>query len=186
VRAIPAAVLPIAALALGTALSACDGEPLLSPQIVSDTVTIAVPDAPSGLASAIDLVRIAPPYTLRRRPEQLQDSQQWDFALRRTDGGLALRPIVPVGGGRGAGLARSGTDWDALTSAPRPVQAYLFETVPLEEGATFVARSRQYGGSGMACVKFAKLQVLALDVVAGTAHLRVVVNENCEDERLTA
>jgi hypothetical protein len=182
-RAIPAAVLSIGVLAFGSALAACDGGPLLAPQIVSDTVTISVPDTPTGLASALDLVRVAPPFTIRRRPELSADAEQWDFALRSVDGGLALRPITPLSGFRGAGIAVSAVPFDQLTTAPRGVPPYRFETTALVQGATYVARSRQYGG---ACVKYAKIEVVTLDVAAGTAHLRMAINENCEDERLTA
>lgn len=186
-RAIPAFLSLLALAALGAGVTACDDNSLLSePRIVSDTVALAVPVAGGAVASAIDLVRLAPPFSFRRFPEQFSDAQQWDVALRRTEGGLALRPFsVPGAGLRGAGIAVASADFDQLSRAPRGTAQYRFETTPIAAGATYVLRSRQYGGqAGGVCVKYAKLKVVEMDAAAGTARFAVAVNENCEDERL--
>ncbi len=188
-RAIPAAVVLFCSAVLGAGLSACgDNAAFAEPRIVADTVTLAVPVEGSVLPSAIDLVREVPPFTFRRFPEQVADAQQWDLALRRSGAGLALRPLaVPGGGVRGTGIAAATTDYDQLSRAPRGTAAYAYETIAITQGATYVARSRQYAaGPGAACSKYAKLKVLALDAAAGTARIAVAVNENCEDERLTS
>lgn len=182
-RAIPAVVILLPFLALGPALAACGDSTGVQRLILSDTLTVGVPGAVGNPASAIDLVRIAPPYTLLRRPEQIADAQQWDFALRESGGGLALRPYAPEGGGlRGAGIALSSTDYDRLERAPRGTGPYTYATMPLTEGATYVVRSRQYGGG---CAKYGKLKVVDLDAAEGTARIALTLNDGCEDERLT-
>lgn len=178
-RAIPAAVLLLLALA---PLAACGDATGLELSLASDTVTVAVPDAPSGEATAIDLVRTAPPFTLLRRPERVEDAEQWDFALRRSGGTLALRPYDPLSPAlRGAGIAVATRDYDQLDRAPRGTGPYGTETIELTEGTTYVARSRQYGGG---CANYAKFKVVDLDVAAGTVELAVTLNDRCEDDRL--
>lgn len=183
-RAIPAVVLLLPFLALGPALAGCGDSTGVRRIVLSDTLTLGVPGAPGNPATAIDLVRIAPPFSLLRRPELVVDAQQWDFALRATEGGgFALRPYAPTGGGgRGAGIAPSATDYDRLNAAPRGTSPYQYTTLPIAEGATYVARSRQYGGG---CAKYAKMKVVALDAAAGTARIALTLNDGCEDERLT-
>jgi hypothetical protein len=183
VRAIPAVVVLLPFLALGPALAACGDSTGVERLILSDTLTVGVPGAAGNPASAIDLVRIAPPYTLLRRPEQIVDAQQWDFALRESGGGFALRPYAPEGGGlQNAGIARSSTDYDQLDNAPRGTGPYTYEAVAIAEGATYAVRSRQYGGG---CAKYGKLKVVELDAAEGTARIALTLNDGCEDERLT-
>jgi hypothetical protein len=190
VRAIPATVLLLSLGAAGAALAACGDNPgFAEPRIFSDTVTIALPEEGAAHGSAIDLVRERPPFTMVRRPELAEDAQQWDFALRRTEAGaLALRPYTAPGSQlRGAGIAESSVDFDRLTRAPREVGAYRYETTEIAQGATYLLRSRQYGGgAGFLCVKFGRARVLEVDAAAGTARLVVAVNENCDDERLVS
>lgn len=179
VRAIPAAAVLLLALA---PLAACDDSTGLQLALTADTVTIAVPGGPDELATALDFVRIAPPFTMLRRPERTGDAEQWDFALRRTDaGGFALRPYTPVGPGRGAGIALSPTPYEQLDRAPRGTGPYDFETIRIAMGATYVARSRPYGAG---CANYAKLKVVGLDGDAGTARFAVTLNDRCEDDRL--
>lgn len=166
-------------------LSACEDNGFLADVLLStDTVTIGLPGGP--LASALDLVRETGTSPLLRRPETLADAQSWDLALRRTEGGgLALRPYEATGTGlRGASIAIADRDYDRAEKAPRPIGAYSSATMPLSAGATYYVRTRQFTGFGV-CHKFAKIKAVALDVAAGTATIAVVINENCDDERLT-
>ena len=184
VRVIPAAAVLLSLAAAAAGLSGCDDNSMFAEaRIITDTVTIAVPGSPSGLHSALDLVREAPPFALLRRPERTEDAQQWDLALRRVEGGLALRPYSAPGSGlRGAGLAPAGTDFDRLERAPRGIPPYQYEQLAISEGASYVFRSRIYGGG---CTKYAKGRILETDLEAGTARMVIAINENCEDERLT-
>ncbi|MBW3572823.1 MAG: hypothetical protein KY467_17140 [Gemmatimonadetes bacterium] len=167
-------------------LGACGDDPLFPEVRLSvDTVTLTVPGGTAP--SAIDLVRIQPPFTILRRPELVQDAGEWDVALRATEaGGLVLRPFGQPGSPlRGAGLLATTRDYDSIDEAPRTVSAYLGDPVPATVGAVYFIRSRQYpaGGGGL-CVNYAKAKVLAVDAAAGTAQLALTINDNCDDERL--
>lgn len=166
-------------------LGACGDDPLFPDVMISvDTVTVTVPG--STAPSAIDLVRTQPPFSLLRSPELIRDAGEWDFALRRgASGGLVFLPFDQPGSPlRGAGLTRSTRGFDALAEAPRAVGAYGGDPLPVTVDAVFLLRSRQYPQSGALCVNYAKARVLAVDEAAGTAEMAIVINDNCDDERL--
>ncbi|HEX6039171.1 hypothetical protein [Longimicrobium sp.] len=171
-------------LACAPLLSACDENGLLSELILSpDTATVALPGASVG--SALDIVRTQRDR-LVRRPELLEDAEQWDVALRRTEAGtLVLRPFIPVGGGlRGAGLAVSNEAFEQIEDAPRGDGAYGTTPLPVTVNGVYLLRSRQFSGTGFVCVKYAKLKAVAVDEAAGTARFAMVINDGCDDERL--
>lgn len=179
------AVLTTALFASSALLGACGDDSLFPDvQLSTDTVTITVPG--TGQASALDLVRLQPPFSLLRRPELLTDATEWDIALRRGDAGLVLRPYEGTASAlRGAGIRVAGQDYDRITEAPRATSAYASTPLPATVGSTFFFRSRQYPSQGgVLCVNYAKAKVLATDVTLGTAQIALVLNTNCEDERL--
>ena len=148
-------------------------------------VTLTVPGG--DVASALDLARVQPPYTLLRRPELVRDASSWDFALRRTEaGGLALRPYdAPGSPYRGAGIVATTEDFDRINEAPRSTGRYGEEPAPVAVGTTWYLRSRQYPAvTGQICLKYAKARALEVDAAAGTVKLALVLNDNCDDERL--
>lgn len=170
------------ALPLSLALGACEETSLFGEvRLVADTVTVGTPTGPSGLPSAIDIAREAGIEPLLSRPETLTDAGRWDFAVRQASAGapVVLRAFRPVQGTGAAGIAPSSRDFDQVDEAPRG-GGYQSEPVTLVQGATYLLRSRRYS----ACVSYGKAKVLALDAAQGTATLALVVNENCDDERL--
>ena len=175
------------ALPLAAVLTACEDDPFVTETLLTrDTVSIGLPAGAEALPSALDLVRGQDP-SLLRYPELVFHAEQWDFALRRpTAGSLALRPYTAPGSGlRPAGIATASGDFEAIAEAPRTASSYSTETVPIALNASYFLRSRQALLSvGATCFKYAKVKVLALDAAAGTAQLVVVINENCDDERL--
>jgi hypothetical protein len=172
-------------LACAPLLSACEENGLLAELILSpDTATVALPGASVG--SALDIVRTQRDR-LVRRPELLEDAEQWDVALRRNEAGaLVLRPFVPVSGSglRGAGLALASEAFEQIDEAPRGDGAYSTAPVAVSAGASYFLRSRQFSGNGIVCVKYAKLRVVSVDQTAGTARFAMVINDGCDDERL--
>ncbi|HEU0077976.1 MAG TPA: hypothetical protein VFQ76_10035 [Longimicrobiaceae bacterium] len=168
------------------ALGACGDDPLFPDVLLTiDTVTLTVPE--SNLASALDLARIQPPYILLRRPELVRDASAWDFALRRTEGGgLALRPFdAPGSPYRGSGIATTTEDFDRIDEAPRGNARYSQALAPVSVGTVWYMRSRQYpSATGQICLKYAKARALEVDAAAGTVKLALVLNDNCDDERL--
>lgn len=179
------AVLLSVLFASGALLGACGDDPLFPDvALTTDTVTLTVPG--TDLPSALDLVRIQPPFTLLRRPELVRDAGEWDIALRREGGALVLRPYEAPGSPyRGAGVARASEDFDRISDAPRGNSSYSATGVPATQGAAYFMRSRQYPtSSGQLCVNFAKARLLTVDAAAGTAQVAIVLNDNCDDERL--
>jgi hypothetical protein len=170
-------------LACAPLLGACDDNGLLSELILSpDTATVALPG--SSVGSALDIVRTTS-NRLVRMPERLEDAEQWDVALRRTEAGaLVLRPYIPVSGARGAGLAPTSEAFEQIDEAPRGDGSYSSNPVLVTAGATYFLRSRQFSGNGLVCVKYAKLKVVTVDPAAGTARFAMVINDGCDDERL--
>ncbi|HEX2078732.1 MAG TPA: hypothetical protein VHG08_13510 [Longimicrobium sp.] len=169
------------------ALGACGDDPLFPDVLlVVDTVTLTVPGA--DRASALDLARVQPPYTLLRRPELVRDASAWDFALRRTEAGLALRPYdAPGSPYRGAGIAVASEDFDRINEAPRANNRYSQEMAPVAAGTVWYMRSRQFpSNTGGICLKYAKAKALEVDAAAGTVKMVVALNDNCDDERLEA
>ena len=165
-------------------LGACGDDPLFPDvQITTDTVTLTVPG--DLKPSALDIARATLPFTLLRRPELVQDAGEWDIALRRTGAGLVFLPFGEPGSPfRGAGIRTTTDDYDTIDEAPRAVTAYGTQAVPVTVNQVYLFRSRQYGTSGGVCVNYARAKVLATDVAAGTARLAIVINRNCDDERL--
>lgn len=171
-------------LASSALLGACGDDPLFPDVMISvDTVTVTVPG--STAPSAIDLVRTQPPFSLLRSPELIRDAGEWDITLRRGASGLVFLPFDQPGSPlRGAGITRSNRGFDDLAEAPRAVGAYGETPLPVTADAVFLLRSRQYPQSGSLCVNYAKAKVLAVDEAAGTAEVAIVINDNCDDERL--
>jgi hypothetical protein len=166
-------------------LGACGDDPLFPDvALTTDTVTLTVPGAQAP--SALDLIRIQPPFALLRHPELVRDAGEWDIALRRGETGLVLRPYdAPGSPYRGAGLTRAEGDYDGITEAPRATSAYASTPLAAAQGNVFFFRSRQYPSQGGAlCFNFAKARILELNAAAGTARVALVINDNCEDERL--
>lgn len=172
----------LAALAGTPLLTACDDNSFLGELVLSaDTATIGLPGSAQG--SALDLVRATSGARLIRRPERVEDSEQWDVSLRRAESGaLVLRPFDPSASQTGgAGIAAAPANFDAIDEAPRGTSNYSQEDVPATPNAVYFVRSRAFSG---VCYKYAKLKVLEADPAAGTVRLAMVINEGCDDERL--
>lgn len=167
-------------------LSACDDSGLLGTLILSsDTTAIGLPGG-NAEGSAIDIVRSSGDFDLVRNPERLTDAEQWDFALRSTGTGFVFRPFTPVASSlRGAGMAVSTRSFEALEDAPRGNSSYSSDPVPVTLNGVYLLRSRQFLSGSSVCVKYAKLRVVEINQAASTVRFAVVINEGCDDERLT-
>jgi hypothetical protein len=176
----------VAALAASSSLLvACGDDPLLPDvQLSTDTVTLTIPG--SLEPSALDLARATLPFTLLRRPELVQDAAEWDIALRSTGAAaLSFLPFDQPGSPyRGAGIRISNDDFDNIDEAPRAVTAYGDDAVAVTLNTTYIFRSRQYPTQGGLCVNYARAKVVAVNPAAGTAQVAIVINRNCDDERL--
>jgi hypothetical protein len=172
-----------AVLPLALATQACDNSlGLADPTIARDSsMILSAPTASDSIPSALDI-----PGFSRRRPEQLGDSQEWDFALRQEGTVLRLVPnSFPVATRRPL-IFRSTESFAAIDRAPTARSAYGDSAVVLEEGAVYVMRSRHYSVGGGTCYAFGKMQVLDLNPAAGTAEFKLQANLGCVDARLEA
>jgi hypothetical protein len=164
----------------------------LNPVLVSDTVTVAAPlPQTAGLPTALDVTSDgAFGINGGRFPELIRDALQWDFAVRIQSGQLVLVPAQGIGvtGSRAALTPPiAGAVFEDLREAPGQRTFSVDSAIAMVEGAVYVARSREATGSfGSACVQFAKMQALDVNVAAGTVHFRVVTNERCGDPRLVS
>lgn len=182
--------LPLLALVLlaplAGALSACEGNSLFGEaRLRADTVTIAAPTSGTDLPTAIDLVRQRGVEPIESFPEFPGDANRWDFVVRQQGGQLVLRPFEPIEGGQGAGSARATRDFDQITEAPRGTGEYSDQPAALALNATYYLRSRPWSTGYQRCVTYAKAKVTALNPAAQTVSLALVINENCDDERLS-
>jgi hypothetical protein len=183
------AVVP--ALALALALGACNDPNAfeVNPIIIDDTVSLALPGVDAAVGTALDITSPSgsPMVMGARFPERAADATQWDFALRREDGALVLLPTGALGFESGAGITEPITDraFADIREAPRSTDFVTDHAVALQSGAVYVARSRQFPCGFSRANQFARIEPLALDVAAGTARLRVVTNQVCNDTRLT-
>ena len=173
-------------LACTPLLSACGDNGLLAELILSpDTAVIGLP-AGNASGSAIDFVRASGDFDLVRNPERVADAEQWDIALRSTASGLVFRPFVPVASNlRGSEISVATRSFDDIDDAPRGNSSYTREPVPVTANGVYLVRSRQFTSSGVLCVKYAKMRVLELNTALQTVRVAVVINEGCDDERLS-
>lgn len=170
------AVLPLAATA------ACEDNSFFNEATFrADTLVLRAPTAAGADApSALDASR---PSTVS--PERPQFAGAWDYALRQSGSTFTLLPVVTRARSLRPGLARSNDPFDQIDEASRNRAAYADSSVTLVQGAAYTFRTRQYRTDFGECFNYGKLQVVSLDPAAGTARLFVMVNANCDDERLT-
>jgi hypothetical protein len=169
-------------LPLALAAACGDSTGLGDPRILVDSsATLSVPTATDTIPSALDMPR----FTLRR-PEQLADAQEWDFALRNVGGVLKLTPNPFTSESRRPLIARSTAAFASLDKAPTARSAYGDTAITVQSGAVYLMRSRTYSTGVGSCYSYGKLQVTALDLVAENATFIFQVNTGCADDRLEA
>jgi hypothetical protein len=178
-------LLIFAAALSAPAVAACDdptsflNEPTLRADsaLVVRAPTAAGPDAPSAFNGAGPTVV---------SPERPQFAGQYDFALRQSGGTFRFVALETPTRGARPGIMASTTPFENIDEASRRRSEYSDSSLVLATGASYIYRTRQYQSPVGPCFNYGKLKVLALDPALGTASLQVLVNLNCDDERLTA
>jgi hypothetical protein len=181
------AVLTLLASALLT--GACDSTDFrIDPLLYTDTVEIAVPTAENAdLPSALDVTVYSGELRGGAFPERASQAGEWDFALRRREGGLAFVPGTVLGLRTQASLTRALEDetFESLIEAPGRTSLVRDSAVVLRQGAVYAARSRIFTTLfGTTCEQYAKFQPLAIDPSLGRVRLQITTNERCSDPRL--
>jgi hypothetical protein len=171
------------AFALAAPLAACNDDPYGLNQVIiaADTVKLAAPTADSlTVGSALDVTST----NATRFPERSSDALAWDVALRVSGGQLYLRPYPGSVSQIGAGIVGPTSDVFADVKTAPSRNQYGDTTVVVQEGKTYLVRSRQFGESGIVCVRYSKITPVEVKPAAGTVRLAVATNVGCNDRRL--
>ena len=178
-----------AVLVTGTACSDSTGFEF-QPALVGDTVEVVAPtQASAEQPTALDITSDgAGSIWGGRFPHLSRDAEAWDFAVRVEDGEIVLVPGPAIGLTQSSAAltdALVGETFESLREAPGQGQFVTDAGVAMRVGNVHVARSRQVPfGFLQACVMYAKLEPLLVDVSTGQLRVNVVTNENCQDLRL--
>lgn len=177
--------LPLLALALLSA--ACD-DPFANPAWSDrpDTLTVysGMRAEYAGMPSAVNLTGN---FLTLVAIDDLGAATEWDFMLGEEGGALLWVPQSVVPGledSRSSIAETDATTLDAVSRAPSGSDAYTKEPVALEEGAIYVLRSRRSSTCYTRGSNYAKMEVIALDPVLGTAQVAIVRNPYCDDRDL--
>jgi hypothetical protein len=171
------------AFALAASLGACNNDPygLNAVTLAADTVKLAAPTADSAnVGSAFDVTST----TGARFPERSADAQAWDFSVRQVGAQLYFRPYPGSQNQVGAGIIGPTSDVFADVKTAPSRNQYGDTAVVVQEGKTYLLRSRQFGESGVVCVRYSKITPVEVKPAAGTVRLAYATNVGCNDRRL--
>jgi hypothetical protein len=173
-------------LPLALAVAACDdpfGPQFWNPTPHTVTLYSASRAEYTGLVSAFDL---GSDPVLPISIEAPGATGNWDFVLIDLQDGLALLPAGALEGlsARSRIGVIEGTDFLAVTEAPRDTAAYSAGAVPLRTGVVYVMRSRRSSCGFSSGFRYAKMQPLEIDVARGIVNLAIVRNPFCDDRAL--
>lgn len=175
---------PFAAAAVVLAVGACEDDPFqIKWSAAPDTVllySLARPEL--NLPSAFNfnnrrLVEVEAPTA----------TGTWDLALDTEGEQLVFLPPGALNiNSRARIAALPGMTFDEVQRAPQDTAAYVVEeAVPVSLNTVYVIQTSQSrDGFGRACVFFAKLEPLEIDVSAGTLRFVFDANPVCNDPRL--
>ncbi len=148
--------------------------------------------APAGVENVVDTVTlyalrgtdVTKPsgYFLPTRSAVRTDQPGFDVAFDISDGGTpTLYPAGALGLTREPGLLKVTASFGDVTSAPINNDYNTIDPLPIPVGTVFVARSASYGGDCLltALPRYGKFHVLAVDPVARSVTLEVLVDPNC-------
>ena len=112
----------------------------------------------------------------------------WDFALDTQGGQLVFLPPGALGVTSKARITTlPGVAFDEVREAPQDTAVYTgVNAVPVQAGTIYVFRTAQSQGAfGTACVYYAKLEPVNIDVAGGTLTFMFDSSPVCNDLRLT-
>jgi hypothetical protein len=174
-----AARVPLLAAVL--ALAACDDE-------LIDPTWLAAADTAILFSLARPELELESAFSFTDRTtvpiEQPGTATAWDVALDTRTGQLVLLTPNALGiNSRARIAALPGQTFDLVQEAPADTLLYTATMpVPLQLNAVYVVRTGARTGG---CSSYAKLQPLAIDVVAGRLEFKYDTNPFCNDRRLS-
>ncbi|MFV1987156.1 MAG: hypothetical protein ACC682_07730 [Gemmatimonadota bacterium] len=167
-------------VALGLTVSACNdpfsGFLLDVPDTPSDAMLFDFETGRLQDPSAFDVVG-----NTVARPDQ---TTQWDFVFRIVNGFGQLLPFSALTDSlHEAGLIKATMSFEEVLSAPD--EGYEQQSaVAITEGDVFIVRSRRDRTQFLICSQYMKMEILEIDLEAGTLMLRYLRNPNCGDQVL--
>jgi hypothetical protein len=116
------------------------------------------------------------------RAARVDQTNQWDFLYFVTAEGT--HQLVPFGALADSltdsGLQQVSESFEGLGEAPS--EDYTIDVpIPISEGDVLAARSRADPNSFIVCRRYAKIEILEIDVAEKRLTFRALVNPNCED-----
>jgi hypothetical protein len=181
VRAVYPVVAALALLPLAAGLTACD-DPFSDALnfIRLDSLTLAAANGPSTLATAVDVaVQNRPSF-----PELPAQAGLWDLQVRQSGSTFYLVPNPGSGGFRGSGVQKTARTLENPGSASRKAADYTRTQVAVAAGDVYYVQSRQQNPECGTVPKYGMVKVVSLVADSGVAHLAVLSNQTCNDERL--
>jgi hypothetical protein len=180
VRAVFGAVAALVLLPTAAALTGCS-DPFGSGNFIKrDSLTVASANGPSTRPSAVN-VAVGNSLVF---PELPSAAGQWDLQVRQTGGTFFLVPNPGNGSYRGAGLQKTTRTLDDPGEAPIESASYTRTAVAVAAGDVYYVQTRQQNPECGLLPKFAILEVVSVVADSGLAHVAVVSNQACNDERL--
>ena len=180
-RAVFPAVAALVLLPLAAGLAACsDPSGANSVFLRLDSLTLASVNGPSTLATAVD-VALANSLAFPERPA---GAGNWDFQLRQSGSAFFLVPNPGNGSFRGSGLQKTSRTLENPGDAPRQSDTYTRTEVAVAAGDVFYVQARQQTPNCGTLPIFGILKVVSTVADSGVAHIAVVSNQSCGDERL--
>ncbi|WP_419161837.1 hypothetical protein [Candidatus Palauibacter sp.] len=169
-RLLAALVFTLATLACDDPFAAFLGDVPLAPTEVTlyDYVTARLEDPP-----AFDVVLAI--------PARVDQTLNWDFLFQIRGGVPELVPFsAATDSVTDSGLRITSERFEALLEAPEDGYT-LNAPVTVRAGDVLIARSRVDPTQFLACSRYAKLHILAIDPDEGTITFRHLANPNCGD-----
>jgi hypothetical protein len=120
-------------------------------------------------------------------PVRLDSNTRWDFVfLIRADGTAILKPRATITDEirLDAGLVKTSLTFDEVRSAPAGGYERVRATT-IDEGDVLAMQSqRDPVLQPVRCRRYGKMEILSIDVAAGTVTFRHLINPNCENRNL--
>lgn len=116
-----------------------------------------------------------------QRLVRVDQTRNWDFLFQITDGVPAFAPFsAATDSVTDAGLLQTSLSFEGVLEAPETGYT-ISDPVPVQVGDVLIGRSRADPTQFLACSRYAKLEIIELDLAAGTITFRFLGNPNCGD-----
>ena len=120
------------------------------------------------------------------RSARIDQTLNWDFLFQISDGTPELAPFsAATDTVTDAGLQASSESFGAILEAPETGYT-IAEPVPVQAGDVLIARSRVDRTRVVVCNQYAKIEIIRVDMAAGTITFSYLINPNCGDTVLEA